>query len=151
MNVMTAKDGTLIYSEDTLKDYLSSNGLDYDEIAYSIFPEKEDIDRGFYVYKDDVDDYERWYSELHNQVLNVYEEISEICDEFTVSRKGTKAQFAEKIKKAFFEGIEDLQVKSLLQTYEILYDIIRQSLRNPLPRDYKDETVGHGWPTCAIS
>lgn len=108
MNVMTAKDGTLIYSEYTLKDYLSSNGLDYDEIAHSIFPEKEDIDRGLYIRKDDVDNYEHWYSELHNQVLNVYEEINEICDEFTASRKGTKAQFAEKIKKAFFDGIEDL-------------------------------------------
>lgn len=108
MKVMTAKDGTLIYSEDTLKDYLYSNGLDYDDIAHTLFPEKKDIDAGLYVYKGDVDDYERWYSELHNQILNVYEEVISICDEFTASRKGTKAQFAEKIKKAFFEGIEDL-------------------------------------------
>lgn len=37
MKVMTAKDGTLIYSEDTLKDYLYSNGLDYDDIAHTLF------------------------------------------------------------------------------------------------------------------
>ena len=106
---ITLKDGTIIYSEDTLKDYLSSLGFDdLDDLTYILFPEKEEFDAGGYISRDKVDDYEHLYSELDYEIRSVYNEIEELCDKFTATKKGTKAEFARQVKKTIFEGIGTL-------------------------------------------
>ncbi len=108
MKSVTLNDGTFIYSEDGLKDYLKHLGFDIEELTNVLCPEAEEIKSGEWVRRDNVDRYEEWYSALSVEVRTGYNVICELCDNLASGKGGTKVQYADRIRRAYFENFEDL-------------------------------------------
>ncbi len=108
MTPITLNDGTFLYDEDILEDYLKGLGFNVKELANALCPEAEEINCGEWVRRDDVDRYEEWYSELSTEVRTGYNTICELCDKLASGKGGTKVQYADKIRRAYFENFEDL-------------------------------------------
>lgn len=108
MTPITLNDGTFLYDEDILEDYLKNLGFNVRELTNALCPEVEEINLGEWVRRDDVDKYEEWYSDLSVEVRTGYDTICELCDKLASGKGGTKVQYADKIRRAYFENFEDL-------------------------------------------
>lgn len=109
MNSVTLNDGTFIYNEDTAKEYLKSLGVDdVQGFIYMLAPAQERYDNGELVDPNVGDNYELFYSQLSCEVRSAYEEVCELCNKLASGKGGTKVQYADRIRRAFFENIEDL-------------------------------------------
>lgn len=92
----TLNDGTFLYSEDSLMDYLSSLGFDVVEL--------QDF---FTTYTSNAKDYDSLVkiNEYQERVMDDYfcrlrdmgSEIEELCDKLREGKGGTKRQMADKI------------------------------------------------------
>ena len=106
MKPISLKDGTCIYNADMFIDYLISLGfdkIDLQRIDYEIHPESLDHDE--WVRRDEIDDYEKMYSEVSNEIRYARDDIYELCNNLASGKGGTKKQYAERIIKAFEENI----------------------------------------------
>lgn len=104
---MVLNDGTFIYSEDGLREYLTSLGFDWFDLLDFFVSMSAEVNESVYVRRDKVDDYERFYDGLCQDVRCATEEITSLCDGLASGKGGTKAQYAERIKivlKNFFDN-----------------------------------------------
>lgn len=106
MRPMTLNDGTFIYSIDGLREYLISLGFDWQDFQ-EMLVDAAKIDDSIWVRRDEIDDYERFYDGLCQDVDCAVDEINCLCNQLASGKGGTKVQYADRIKtvlKNFFDN-----------------------------------------------
>ena len=79
MRPITLNDGTYIYSEFTLREYLESLGFDFEELSDIIFKSEEMYD---HVFKDVWGDAEREIDGYFCAARDLALAVDDLCDEF---------------------------------------------------------------------
>lgn len=105
---VTLNDGTFLYSEDGVKEYLENLGFDIEALTYMLSPAQALYDEGSLIDKENCDKYEELYSEIDYEVRTGYNIIEDLCNKLASGKGGTKVQYADRIKRAYFENFESL-------------------------------------------
>jgi DNA-binding transcriptional MerR regulator len=95
---MTLNDGTFLYKEDMVKDYLRSLGFDIDELA-DILTEDERKDAA--CLEEMLDNQERELDGIYCNLRDYKEELEELCNKLASGKGGTKVDYSRKIKYQF--------------------------------------------------
>lgn len=97
---MTADDGTFIYSEYELREFLEKHGIDLNEIKKYY---QEEAEQEIEYIKNHTDNWELIADGYHTELVNLYNLLDELADSLEEGRH-QKAYYAEEVRHIMRHG-----------------------------------------------